>query len=124
MNSRQNTLRLGVAALALVAATEFAAAQKPATDKAQLTNVQLSAEQRKQVRSALIERRNAWRVSSVDFDLTVGAVVPRGQIQVVPVPNVLLQINPEWRGFLYFVHDGEVVVVDPDNMRIVAIVAP
>ena len=45
-------------------------------------NVQLSAEQRAQIRKAIIEARNAWRVSSVDFDLAVGSVVPRGPVQV------------------------------------------
>ena len=71
---------------------------------------------------AIIEARNAWRVSSVDFDLAVGSVVPRGPVQVVPVPDVLVQIKPEWLGLLYFVYDSQIVIVDPGDMRIVAIV--
>jgi len=127
MNSRQNTLRLGVVALALAAATGLAVAQEPSREKVSQenvarTNVQLSAEQRAQIRKAIIEARNAWRVSSVDFDLAVGSVVPRGPVQVVPVPDVLVQIKPEWRGLLYFVYDSEIVIVDPSDMRIVAIV--
>ena len=127
MNSRQNTLRLGVAALALAVATGLAVAQEPPREKLSQenvarTNVQLSAEQRARIRKAIIEARNAWRVSSVDFDLAVGSVVPRGPVQVVPVPDVLVQIKPEWRGLLYFVYDSEIVIVDPGDMRIVAIV--
>ena len=128
MSSRQqSTLRLGVAALAFVAATGLAVAQEPPREKVSQenvarTNVQLSAEQRAQIRKAIIEARNAWRVSSVDFDLAVGSVVPRGPVQVVPVPDVLVQIKPEWRGLLYFVYDSEIVIVDPGDMRIVAIV--
>ena len=127
MNSRQNTLRLGVAALALAAATGLAVAQEPPREKVSQenvarTNVQLSAEQRARIRKAIIEARNAWRVSSVDFDLAVGSVVPRGPVQVVPVPDLLVQIKPEWRGLLYFVYDSEIVIVDPGDMRIVAIV--
>ena len=104
MNGRQqSTLRLGVAALALAAATGLAVAQEPSREKSQenvaRTNVQLSAEQRARIRKAIIEARNAWRVSSVDFDLAVGSVVPRGPVQVVPVPDVLVQIKPEWRSF-------------------------
>jgi hypothetical protein len=88
MNSRrQGTLRLGVAALAFVAATGLAVAQEPSREKVSQenvarANVQLSAEQRAQIRKAIIEARNAWRVSSVDFDLAVGSVVPRGPVQV------------------------------------------
>ena len=127
MNSGQNTLRLGVAALALAAATGLAVAQEPPREKVSQenvarTNVLLSAEQRARIRKAIIEARNAWRVSSVDFDLAVGSVVPRGPVQVVPVPDVLVQIKPEWRGLLYFVYDSEIVIVDPGDMRIVAIV--
>ena len=126
MSNRQNTLRLGVAALALVVATGSAVAQEPPRNQppqgnALRTNVQFSAEQRTQIRKVIVDTPKAWRVSSVDFDLVVGSVVPRGPVQVVPVPDVLLQIKPEWRGFLYFVYDGEVVIVDPDDMRIVAI---
>ena len=128
MSSRQqSTPRLGVAALAFVAATGLAVAQEPPREKVlqenvARTNVQLSAEQRAQIRKAIIEARNAWRVSSVDFDLAVGLVVPRGPVQVVPVPDLLVQIKPEWRGLLYFVYDSEIVIVDPGDMRIVAIV--
>jgi hypothetical protein len=122
MSTRQNALRLGSAVLALVAATGLALAQQKSQDNTSSTNVQLSAEQRAQIRNAIIEARNAWRVGSVDFDLAVGSVVPRGPVQVVPVPDVLLQIRPEWRGLLYFVYDSEVVIVDPTNMKIVAIV--
>lgn len=123
MNRRQSTLRLGVAALVLAAATGLAVAQeKVSQENVGRTNVLLSAEQRAQIRKAIIEARNDWRVSSVDFDLAVGSVVPRGPVQVVPVPDVLVQIKPEWRGLLYFVYDSEIVIVDPGDMRIVAIV--
>ena len=123
MNRRQSTLRLGVAALALAAATGLAVAQeKVSQENVGRPNVLLSAEQRAQIRKAIIEARNAWRVSSIDFDLAVGSVVPRGPVQVVPVPDVLVQIKPEWRGLLYFVYDSEIVIVDPGDMRIVAIV--
>jgi len=122
---RGNIFWLGIVALMILAATDFALAEEPrkvSPDNSSSVAVQLSAEQRTQVRNAVIETRNAWRVSSVDFALAVGSEVPRGRIQAVPVPDVLLQIKPEWRGLLYFVYEGEVIIVDPDDMRIVAIV--
>jgi len=35
---------------------------------------------------------------------------------------MLVQIEPEWRGFLYFVYENEVVIVNPRDMRVVAVV--
>ena len=122
MNRRQSTLRLDVAALAGRNRIGGGAEEKVSQENVGRTNVLLSAEQRAQIRKAIIEARNDWRVSSVDFDLAVGSVVPRGPVQVVPVPDVLVQIKPEWRGLLYFVYDSEIVIVDPGDMRIVAIV--
>ena len=49
-------------------------------------------------------------------------MIPRNGIEIVPVPETLVQIEPEWRGFLYFVYEDEIVIVNPDDMRIVAVV--
>jgi len=85
-------------------------------------NVQLNEQQRTEIRTTVINAHGAPRVSHVDFDVTVGTVVPRERIHVVPVPETLVRIEPEWRGFLYFVYEDEVVIVSPDDMKIVAVV--
>jgi hypothetical protein len=85
-------------------------------------NVRLSEHQRTQIRETVINGRHAPRVGHVDFDVRVGTVIPRGRIHVVPVPQTLVRIEPRWRGFLYFVYEDEVVIVNPHNMHIVAIV--
>ena len=85
-------------------------------------NVQLDEQQRNEIRTTVLNGRGAPRVSNVDFDVTVGTVIPRGRIHVVPVPETLVRIEPEWRGFLYFVYEDEVVVVNPRDMKIVAVV--
>jgi Protein of unknown function (DUF1236) len=85
------------------------------------TNVQLSEQQRTEFRRTIIDARSAPKVGHVDFDVTVGTVVPRDRIHVVPVPDTLVQIEPNWRGFLYFVYTDEIVVVNPHDMRIVAV---
>jgi hypothetical protein len=85
-------------------------------------NVQLNEKQRNEIRTTVINEHGAPRVSHVDFDVTVGTVIPRDKIHVVPVPETLVRIEPEWRGFLYFVYEDEVVIVDPNNMRIIAVV--
>lgn len=91
------------------------------TGRASGTNVQLSSQQRTQIRQTVIEARNAPRVGHVDFDVSVGTVVPRGRIHVVPVPETLVRIEPSWRGYLYFVYSDEVVIVNPRDMRIIAV---
>jgi Protein of unknown function (DUF1236) len=85
-------------------------------------NVQLSGEQRTQIRSTVLNAQGAPRVGNVNFDVTVGTMIPRGGIHVVPVPQTLVRIEPRWHGFLYFVYQDEIVIVNPRDMRIVAVV--
>lgn len=86
-------------------------------------NVKLSERQRTDIRKTIIDRRGAPRVGRVDFNVSVGTVIPRGRVHIVPVPETLVRIEPEWRGFLYFVYEDELVVVNPRDMRIVAVLA-
>ena len=84
-------------------------------------NVALNDQQRTRIRDTIINGRGAPRVGSVDFDVNVGTVVPRGHLHLVRVPETLVRIDPGWRGFLYFVYNDEVVIVDPHDMRIVEV---
>ena len=84
-------------------------------------NVSLSTQQRTQIRRTVINARGAPRVGQVDFDVRVGTTIPHDQIHIVPVPETLVRIDPSWSGFLYFVYEDEVVIVDPSDMEIVAI---
>ena len=86
------------------------------------TGVVLNDEQRTRIRDTIINARGVPRVGSVDFDVAVGTAIPRGRIQIIPVPETLVQIEPEWRGFLYFIVRDELVIVNPQDMRIVAVV--
>jgi Protein of unknown function (DUF1236) len=85
-------------------------------------NARLTDEQRTRIRDSVIHAAGAPRVGHVDFDVTVGTAVPRGRIHVIPVPEMLVRIEPTWRGFEYFVYEDEVVIVNPRDMRIVAVV--
>jgi hypothetical protein len=85
------------------------------------TDVQLSDQQRTRIKQTVIDARNAPRVGHVDFDVRVGTAIPRAHFHVVPVPETLVRIEPRWRGFLYFVYEDEVVIVNPRDMRIVAV---
>ena len=84
-------------------------------------NVQLNDEQRTKIRETVIGASGAPRVDHVDFNLSIGTVVPRGDIHVIAVPETLVEIQPEWRGYVYFVFQDEIVIVNPRDMRIVAV---
>jgi hypothetical protein len=93
------------------------------TKPMQGADVKLNEQQRTTIRDTVIKAHGAPRIGHADFDVSVGTVVPRRDIHVVPVPESLVQIEPEWRGFLYFVYGDEVVVVNPRDMRIVAVLS-
>jgi hypothetical protein len=50
----------------------------------------------------------------------VGIVVPT-HVHLVALPAALIEINPRWRGYEYFVVRDEIVIVD-DDRRIVSVV--
>lgn len=85
--------------------------------------VKFSERQRTTIKRTIINSRHAPKVGHVDFDVRVGTVVPRGSIHITTVPETLVRIEPRWRGYLYFVYEDEIVVVNPHDMRIVAVVA-
>jgi hypothetical protein len=77
-------------------------------------NVQLSGEQRTQIRSTVLNGPNVPRVGNVNFPVFAGTVIPRGSVHAVPVPPTLVRIDPVW--------NDELVIVNPRDMRIVAVV--
>jgi uncharacterized protein DUF1236 len=82
--------------------------------------VNLSTEQRTRIHEIIIGERAAPRVNGVDFALRVGTPVPRS-VRLVEVPRTIVEIEPRWRGFEYFLVGDEIVIVDPRNMEIVAV---
>jgi hypothetical protein len=80
----------------------------------------LSTNQENRVRETLINERSA-RVEHVDFDVTVGTVVPE-TIHFVPLPPRIARIVPRYRGYDYFVVSDEIVLVEPRTHRIAAVI--
>jgi hypothetical protein len=56
----------------------------------------------------------------VEFDVRVGTRVPR-TVRFAPLPARIIEIEPAWRGYEYFLVREEIVVVDPATMEIVAV---
>jgi len=85
-------------------------------------NLQLNDEQRTRIRETVIDARGAPRIAHVDFNVAVGTAIPRTGVRIVPVTPALVQIDPSWRGYRYFIYEEELVLVDPATMTIVAVI--
>jgi Protein of unknown function (DUF1236) len=91
-------------------------AERPMTS----SNVSLTTEQRTTIRQTVLTG-SAPRVTNVNFDIKIGTVVPR-TVRVAPLPVTLIEIQPSWRGYMYFVYNDEIIVVEPGTLRIVAVI--
>jgi hypothetical protein len=83
-------------------------------------NTNLTPEKRTRIHEVIVHERNAPRVNGPDFNVSVGARVPR-TIRFVALPQTIVEIEPAWRGFEYFMIGDEIVIVDPRSLEIVAI---
>jgi hypothetical protein len=91
------------------------AAERPMTSK----NVSLTTEQKTTIREKVLTS-SAPRVTNVDFDIKIGTAVPR-TVRIAPLPVTIIEIEPEWRGYMYFVSGDQIIVVEPGSLRIVAV---
>jgi hypothetical protein len=83
--------------------------------------VNLTPEKRTRIHEVIVQERNAPRVSSPDFSVSVGSRVPR-TVRFAALPRTIVEIEPEWRGFEYFMIGDQMVIVDPRSMEIVAVI--
>jgi hypothetical protein len=83
--------------------------------------INVTPEKRTRIHETIVHERNAPRVNSVDFDVSIGTRVPRG-VRFAALPPTIVEIEPAWRGFEYFLIGDEIVIVDPRSLEIVAIV--
>src|SRR5258708_4641589 len=84
-------------------------------------NINLTPEKRTRIHEVIVQERNTPRVSSPNFNVSVGARVPR-TVRFMALPRTIVEIEPAWRGFEYFMIGDEIVIVDPRSLEIVAIV--
>jgi hypothetical protein len=64
--------------------------------------VALTTAQRTKIRETVLVGGNAPRATNVNFSVTVGTTVPTS-VRVVAVPQVLVEIYPEYRRHMHFV---------------------
>jgi hypothetical protein len=81
----------------------------------------LSSEQRSEVTQAFTSK-SVNTVSNVNFDVSVGATVTR-DVHLAPVPDEVVRILPQYRGYRYVVVRDEIVIVEPRTKRVVEVIS-
>jgi hypothetical protein len=81
----------------------------------------ITSETRTRIHEVIVREQNAPRVANPNFEVSVGTRVPR-TVRFVALPLAVVEIEPAWRGFEYFLIGDRMVVVNPRSMEIVAIV--
>lgn len=84
---------------------------------------QLSEQQRTTVRERFTRSGvESNRVTNVNFDIRVGASVPRSVV-LHPLPADIVEIVPAYRGYRYVYVRDEIVIVNPATFAVVAVVS-
>jgi hypothetical protein len=84
-------------------------------------SVQLSEDQRSQIKTIIGRERGPRLGRNANFDVRVGTRVPRS-VHYAVLPQDIVRIVPQYRGFDYFLVEDEIVIVDPHTLEIVAII--
>jgi hypothetical protein len=84
------------------------------------SSASFTTEQRTKIRETVLRGNNAPRVTNVNFSVRVGTAVPN-TVRVVAVPDVIIEVHPEWRGHMYFLVNDQIIIVDR-NHKIVAVI--
>src|SRR3954468_15152743 len=90
-----------------------------ANSQAPRTDVNLNKQQETKI-SASISHLNVRPLTSVNFSLNVGTVVPR-DVQLSTLPPDVVEIVPQYRGYSFALVKDEIVVVDPATYKIVTV---
>jgi hypothetical protein len=82
--------------------------------------VQVNETQRTKIKQT-INVQSAPKVTNVNFSISVGTRVPQ-TVRLAPLPATVVAIVPEYRGYLYFVVEERIIIVEPDTHEIVLII--
>jgi Protein of unknown function (DUF1236) len=82
--------------------------------------VQLSEQQRTQIKGAVGRSHDVARANSVNFNISLGTAVPRS-VHFAVLPVEIATIVPEYRGFDYIIVGDQLLIIDPQTLEIVAI---
>ncbi|EKS28884.1 DUF1236 domain-containing protein [Afipia felis] len=78
-------------------------------------------EKRSQITSA-IKQEKVTAVTNVNFNVSVGTRVPTS-VHFYPIPERVVAIYPEWRGYEFILVGGRYVIIEPETHEIVYILS-
>jgi len=81
----------------------------------------LTTEQRSKI-STTIKQSNVRPVTNINFNVSVGTVVPRN-VTLHALPASVVEVYPQWRSYRFILVGDEIVIIEPDSYRIVAVIA-
>lgn len=84
-------------------------------------SVKLSQTQRSKIQ-AIVGKSGGARVTNVHFDVSVGVKIPT-DVHVVVLPERIVEVVPEFRGYDYIIVGDNILIIDPDTHEIVDIIA-
>jgi len=84
-------------------------------------SVQLSQAQRSKIQAVIGHNSSARLTTNVNFNVTVGAVVPR-DVHVEVLPEDVVEIVPQYEGYDYVIVGDNILIIDPDSLEIVAVI--
>jgi hypothetical protein len=108
------------------AQTENATPQKGAQEEAGKSgargaSVQLSQDQRSRIGTVIGKSSSARVTTNVNFNVSVGTRVPR-DVHFAVLPADVVEIVPQYEGYDYVVVGEQILIIDPTDMEIVAII--
>jgi len=83
--------------------------------------LQLNPQQRQQIKDVIARQTDAPRVAKAPFEMMIGTAVPR-QVPLKDIPPEITQVMNGFNGDQYVLVQDEMVIVDHDSRRVVAIV--
>lgn len=84
-------------------------------------SAKLSTEQRTKI-TTIIRQKKVERVSpaKLNISIRIGQRVPT-RVHFHPVPVEVVEVYPEWRGYLFILVGDQIVIISPDDHEIVAV---
>jgi hypothetical protein len=80
----------------------------------------LTTEQRTKIKNN-IRQSNVSKTTNVNFNVSVGTVVPRS-VSLHPLPATVVEVYPQWRGYRFIMVEEEIIIIEPGSYRIVAVI--
>ncbi len=85
-------------------------------ERRSVATVDLSSDQKTRLH-AIVAGRNLYRVDHVNFALSVGTRIPH-TMRIYGVPQAIVDIVPQYRGFDYIVIKKDLLIIDPRTLEI------